>query len=589
MFNAIHVTHEAVHKVGGIGTVLEGLINSRPYRDGVARTVLVSPLFYPDNPERLGPGGLVEYSSLDNFYDGPYANAFRHIESEFNVRIVYGRRPVEDAASGRRTLCEALQIDLRGINAHKVNELKGILWQHFGIQSDRYQHVWEFEQYVQLAAPAIAALQVLQLAEHRAPAVVFAHEFMGVPTTLALQACCPQQYRTLFYAHEVAPIRRLIEARPGHDVTFYNALHAGRQSQLTIDQVFGPQQDYHKYALVSATHHCDTLLAVGHHIQQELLFLHTDFEQAEITLSYNGVPAMKASLDQRRRSRKSVDQYLENLLGWCPDWLFTHVTRLAPSKALWRDLDVLEALEPGLRERGQSAVMLVMSTELPRRPMGDILHMERSWDWPLAHREGGPDLTANETAYYRRVQAFNARSRNVKLIYINQFGFDRARCGLRVPEELEMVDIRRATDVEFGLSVYEPFGISPLEPLTYGALCAVSTSCGCAGFIKQASGSRRVQNVILANFIDDVRRPRTVKDALAIDAADRREIEVKVAQQIAEQIIKRLPADDAEREKLMRSGYELAKRMSWDVVAERFVFPAIQRALARRRVLTVVA
>ncbi|HQL53417.1 MAG TPA: hypothetical protein PLQ87_01815, partial [Phycisphaerae bacterium] len=73
MFNAIHVSHEAVHKVGGIGTVLEGLINSRPYRDGVGRTVLVCPLYYPDNPERLGPGGVIEYSSLDQRQDGPYA------------------------------------------------------------------------------------------------------------------------------------------------------------------------------------------------------------------------------------------------------------------------------------------------------------------------------------------------------------------------------------------------------------------------------------------------------------------------------------------------------------------------------------
>ena len=58
------------------------------------------------------------------------------------------------------------------------------------------------------------------------------------------------------------------------------------------------------------------------------------------------------------------------------------------------------------------------------------------------------------------MQAFNARARNVKIVYINQFGFDRERCGQRVPKEVEFLDIRRASDVEFGLSLYEPFAAS---------------------------------------------------------------------------------------------------------------------------------
>ena len=87
MFNAIHVTHEAVYKVGGIGTVLEGLINSRPYRDGVGRTVLVCPLFYPERTPRLNSGGVVEYSSLDQVCDGPYAEAFRQVWSVMARRL----------------------------------------------------------------------------------------------------------------------------------------------------------------------------------------------------------------------------------------------------------------------------------------------------------------------------------------------------------------------------------------------------------------------------------------------------------------------------------------------------------------------
>ena len=587
MFNAIHVTHEAVYKVGGIGTVLEGLINSRPYRDGVARTVLVCPMFYPENTQRLGPGGVLEYSSLDQTYGGAYASAFRQVEDDFGVRLAYGRRPLEDEPSARRTVCEVLLVDLRGINRQRVNALKGRLWEHFGLRSDPYEHIWEHEQYVQLAAPAVAALEAMRLATSDTPAVVFAHEFMGVATALALQSMQPERYRTLFYAHEVAPIRRIVERHPGHDVMFYNALHLAAEGGLHLEQVFGPQHDYFKYAVVEAARHCDGLLAVGHHVVDELRFISRDLEEADITLAYNGVPSRGIDVQARRAARERMRDYCQNLLGWRPDHILTHVTRMAQSKAMWRDMDVLAALEVKFRESGQTAVTFVLSTELPRRPVADILEMEQQYAWPLAHREGGGDLTGGEARYYQWVQAFNARSRNVKIVYLNQFGFDRERCGRRVPEDVEFLDIRRASDVELGLSLYEPFGISPLETLTYGGLCLVSTTCGCTGFIKQALASKRSPNVILANYIDLVRRPRTVKDALAIGADERREVETKLAEQLAEQLVKRLPKDEAEEQRLMEAGSELARRMSWDVVAERFVFPAVRRVCAHRRILRV--
>ncbi len=589
MFNAIHVTHEAVYKVGGIGTVLEGLINSRAYRDGVGRTILVCPLFYPENTQRFGPGGVIEYSSLDHVHDGPYAAEFARIEREWNVRIAYGRRPLEDEPSGRRMVCEVLLVDLRGINRARVNDIKWRLWREYGLRSDRFEHIWEYEQYVQVAGPAVAALEAMRIGAAETPAVVFAHEFMGVPTALALQSLCRPRYRTLFYAHEVAPVRRIVEGHPGHDVMFYSALRLSRAGNLNVEQVFGPQDDYHKCAVIDAAKYCDGVLAVGDHVPDELVFVGPDYERIDIVVAYNGVPVRKTTLDERRASREKLGAYFDALLGWRPDLIFTHVTRMADSKAMWRDIDVLTALDARLRERGQTAALLVLSTELPRRPLHAVLRMEQQWDWPLAHREGDPDLTQGEARYYTRVQAFNARAQNTRIVYLNQFGFDRSTCGLRVPEQVEFLDIRRASDVEFGLSLYEPFGISPLETLTYGGLCAISTTCGCTGFVRQAAGNRAPANVILANYIEGVRRPRALRDVLSVENAERRDVERRVAEQIAEQILKRLPSNDAEREAMMKSGYELARKMGWDAVSERFVMPAIRRALAHHSPLSIVA
>jgi hypothetical protein len=216
------------------------------------------------------------------------------------------------------------------------------------------------------------------------------------------------------------------------------------------------------------------------------------------------------------------------------------------------------------------------------RPAPDILRMEAEWGWPLAHREGPPDLTPGEARYYTHVQAFNARARHVHLIYINQFGFSRERCGNRVPADIEFQDLRRGTDAEFGLSLYEPFGISPLEPLTFGALCVISTSCGCTGFWHQVTGRKAARNVILADYIGARRGIKTLEDAASIGAAELRETELSVAGPIAATILERLPKTQAQERELLRTGHEFAQRMSWDAVAETLIFPAIQQVCARR-------
>ena len=41
----VHVTHEAIQKMGGIGAVLEGLLTTRSYNEAVEQTFLVGTLF----------------------------------------------------------------------------------------------------------------------------------------------------------------------------------------------------------------------------------------------------------------------------------------------------------------------------------------------------------------------------------------------------------------------------------------------------------------------------------------------------------------------------------------------------------------
>ena len=583
----IHVTHEAARKVGGIGTVLEGMLTSAAYRQEVSRSILVAPLFTTEGgiEERLGPDGDVLYSSLDGLTENQYAASLKKVEQKYRVNIVYGRRTFCCPWSRLKTSVEILLIDISRPNQQHLDHFKGLLYEKFGIRSDLHEQHWDFEQYVRLAQPALEAVKALGVPRPDEQCLVVAHEFMGMPTALAAMLYQPGTFRTVFYAHETAPVRKIVEDYPGHDTMFYNLLAHARQHQHYIHEIFPQITDFFKYPLVKAAKWCDNILAVGDYVAQELRFLSPEFDSVDIDVVYNGLPSWKISLEEKLTSKKKLQDYAENLLGFRPDYIFSHVTRMVTSKGLWRDLRVMKNIEPELLKKGQTAVLFVLSCELPYRDPQDIYNMEKWWHWPVVHREGLGDLTRGEALFYSGVQEINAQSRSVKVVFVNQFGWDRATCGLRMSEDMSFVDLRRGSDLEFGQSTYEPFGISQMEPLSFGTICVTSEVCGCVGFVKAVNGKTPVPNVIIADYTDLGPGRADLPDILAIGREKREVIEERVAASVAQEVLKRLPNSDEEMAKLIASGYELAKKMSWEAVVSNYVLPALDRACRRDHAL----
>ncbi len=587
----VHVTHEATGKIGGIGAVLEGLFTSRAYLDATGRTILVSPLFSTEGDinTRLGPDGEVLYSSIDGFVKSSYVSNFRKIENTFNVGIVYGRRTFFDPVTQVKSSPEIILIDITRIDQSPLNEFKSALFREFGIKSNMYENSWEFEQYVRLAAPAIAALKAIGAAERDGSTVIVSHEFMGMPTALAAKLDT-YDFKTVFYAHEVAPVRAIVEGHPGHDTMFYNVLRKAHKQDNYVNDIFGDQTHLFKYALVESARFCDNILAVGDCVVDELKFLAPEFEMADIDLTYNGIPAYEITLAEKQQSREKLRQYCNNLLDWKPDFIFTHVTRLVISKGLWRDLRVLEHLDKEFQTQGKTAVLLVLSTETHKRRDRDIYQMEADYNWPAAHREGMPDLSGGEAAYYAGVQEFNAKSRNIKVVFINQFGFTRQSCGHRMPYDMEFMDIRKGSDVEFGQSIYEPFGIAQLEPLCFGGLCVISNVCGCAGFVRSVTGQKDVANVIIADYTElNGDAGLDLEEMLKIDREYRNAIEKKISLKIALEICARLPKNDQDAYSLLKSGYDLAKHMGWEAVVQKGVLKSLNKAIKKTHTKVVTA
>ena len=152
-----------------------------------------------------------------------------------------------------------------------------------------------------------------------------------------------------------------------------------------------------------------------------------------------------------------------------------------------------------------------------------------------------------------------------------------------MPEAMTFGDLRIGADVEFGQSIYEPFGIAQVEPLSAGALCVVSNVCGCVGFVARsaarAAGEQPTPNLIVADYVG---LPPgwnlwSAWDALRIDRVARNNIEAYNSLAVAQKIAERLPRTPEDTALLIEEGQRVARGMSWDVVARDYLLPALAR------------
>lgn len=576
-----HVTHEAVEKIGGIGAVIAGLTTADAYVETVSRTVLLGPLLTTAHPVnlRLGEGGKVLYSSLDEVYSDPWRERFRPIERTYDVGIIYGTREIVEPCSGKSVRAEVLVIDVFHANRDRLNLFKSELFKKFAIPSHDFQDVWEYEQYVRLAEPGFEALKAIGCGGLDEPLVLLAHEYMGMPTALKAVLDGNDNIRTVFYAHEVASVRPVVEDMPGHDTMFYNVLDAAERQGRFIEDIFPSVHANYKHPLVKAARYCDHVFAVGDLIIRELRFLDPHFRTMDIDLVYNGIPAFQLAPKEKLAARQRMRTYAETLFGSRPTWIFSHVARPVLSKGIWRDLRVLHEMEPQLAQRGQTAVYFMLGTLAGQRRGQDIRHMEHVYGWPAVHEEGYPDLCGGEEVVGAMIADFNRHHEAIRAVMVNQWDWNRRTCGLRMPEDMTFADIRCGIDVEFGLSVYEPFGISQFEGLSFGALCVVSNVCGCMGFARRAGTVECDDSTVIeGNFLHIGDGPADIASLLEMPIEQRDRVETKEARRLAGLILERLVDDEDALAGRIERGRALAAKMSWEHVMQEYFLPALDRA-----------
>ena len=199
----------------------------------------------------------------------------------------------------------------------------------------------------------------------------------------------------------------------------------------------------------------------------------------------------------------------------------------------------------------------------------------------MAHENGYPDLCGGEEVVGGVCDSFNRSHERTRAVFVNQWDWNRQFCGRRMPEDMTLADLRYGSDLEFGLSVYEPFGISQLEPLSAGALCVVSNVCGCVGFARQAGGAEAFrENIIEADYLrlSDV---DSVEQFVEMTMAQREEVERAEAARLARIVADRLPRDEGEMRHRIETGFALAQKMNWDRVVRELFLPSVESAASR--------
>ena len=68
----------------------------------------------------------------------------------------------------------------------------------------------------------------------------------------------------------------------------------------------------------------------------------------------------------------------------------------------------------------------------------------------------------------------------------------------------------------------------------------------------------------------------------------RDQVEHRIAENIARELLERLPKTPAEFEGFLQRGFELASNMSWDAVARDYILPGFDKALKASRLKQVI-
>ena len=114
-------------------------------------------------------------------------------------------------------------------------------------------------------------------------------------------------------------------------------------------------------------------------------------------------------------------------------------------------------------------------------------------------------------------------------------------------------------------------------------MCVISNVCGCLGFMHQVAQGKALDNLIVADYVTlpGGMAHGGYRQAQVLGQPERDLIEAAQAQRIAQEIIARLPTTKRKRQSMLGRGYRIGQKMSWDVVVQNYLLPALVYAASK--------
>lgn len=332
-FQAVGFCHQDADRAVVIGSLSEEM---RVVPNPLGReSELIYSTFRPDNAQCV------------------YAENFERVEDDFGISIVYGRKKIGCGS------VEMILLDVSRCIEYPVDALKRWLYDEFGLESLRYESDSAYNRAIAMGPSSLAVLRSLDLADPVNPALLIAHDALGIPTALAGVLDPLGVFKSVYYAHKVEPVERVIRNHPGHDTMFYNVMNAAIPRSCYLGDLFGSQDFFYDLALINAARFCDGIWADSGQVADELLFCSPHLGAGHIDRVPRVMDAQPSSADQVAQWR---DELMTAVDADGTDWILGHLGDLSTRDGLWRDLAVMRHLESQLAHEDRKVVLLVKPT-----------------------------------------------------------------------------------------------------------------------------------------------------------------------------------------------------------------------------------
>ncbi|KIN08961.1 hypothetical protein OIDMADRAFT_48802 [Oidiodendron maius Zn] len=548
------VSWEAARFLGGYTTLLSNLTRSPVYQAHVKKTILIGPLYMPVDCDAYDPletpqsiakrlNCITLYSPCqkpeDTMVHIGLSNAFRQIERRHDIEIYYLRDKETNShvvervlinfsacITPSRTYSRTLPAFLESLQEKMgLNFIYEPIWRHSTIWNAIYAaKCWTginpSDNIIENFRRKFLCEAGLQSYNHADNNSLYG-ALLAEPATETLQEILRQNQTCVFIAQDTLSLPM------AYNISMIS--HSLEKRHLLDIPALSHIETHGNLRLIRRGWKLDKVAAISDNVADELRFVDPGFSNLDnIPICYPGILMLPCTINSKERARRLVLSYASAEWGYCLDpettLIAVHIARVVRAKGFPRDISLIKALGQCLRAEGMSILLIIVT----------------------AWKGRGGQLVSDLLSASEKM---NTPGSNVRLKVVNEFHWpDQTESGSS-PTCFSRQDLHMATDISLGLSTYDTFAISPLEPVSCGAICMISTGCGCARRLQKLEGIE--SNILIADYGKRLDEILDVKDnyesIFEIRYLQKETLEEQATKEFAVELAEKVPPNTAQR------------------------------------------